>query len=45
MSDRPTLNREGKKGGNLEGFRKKEAGQMKLDDEEPWGDRVKEKRG
>lgn len=42
MSDRLWLNRE-KERGNLESLRKKEAKQMKLDDEEPWGDRVKEK--
>ena len=40
MSDRPWLNRE-KERGNLESLRKKEAAQMKLDDEEPWGDREK----
>lgn len=43
MSDKLWLNREKEKG-NLESLRKKEAEQMKLDDEEPWGDRVKEKR-
>lgn len=32
-----------KERGNLEGLRKKEAEQMKLDVEGPWGDRVKEK--
>lgn len=42
MLDRPWLNRE-KEWGNLESLRKKEAEQMKLDDEEPWGDRVKER--
>ena len=42
MSDRQWLNRE-KERGNLESLRKKEAEQMKLDDEEPWGERLKEK--
>lgn len=42
MSDRLWLNRE-KERGNLESLRKKDAQQMKLDDEEPWGGRVKEK--
>lgn len=42
MADRPWLNRK-KERGNLESLRKKEAEQMKLDIEEPWGDRVKEK--
>ncbi len=41
LSDRPWLNRE-KERGNLVSLRKKEAEQMKLDMEEPWGDRVKE---
>lgn len=42
MSDGPRLNRE-KERGNLESLRKKTAEQMKLDDEEPWGEWVKEK--
>lgn len=42
MSDRTWLNRE-KEWGNLESLRKKDAQQMKLADEEPWGGRVKEK--
>lgn len=42
MSDRTWLNRERERG-NLESLRKKDARQMKRDDEEPWGGRVKEK--